>query len=178
MQIGITFFSFRKTFRSRSSTPSSPPGTPPQSQQNDLLDSHFSNSLANSLATGNIKPDFPSSRTYSDQLRNFAAKYNALNEYELELHYFFYRSSKIHTYNSRPNNTKNSAYESELNMTSAKSGISKAPSSPENSKKSNVVPSIRSPVRYNYYYFHPFSLHHLLISIIKINFRYPFRQTA
>lgn len=73
---------FRIPFRSRSSTPSSPPGTPPQSQQNDLLESHFSTSLANSLTAGHIKPDFPTSRTYSDQLRNFAAKYNALNEYE------------------------------------------------------------------------------------------------
>lgn len=28
-----------------------------------------------------MKPEFATARTYSDQLRNFAAKYNALNEY-------------------------------------------------------------------------------------------------
>lgn len=69
-------------FRSRSVTPSSHPGTPPQHQPNDLLTgSNFSTSLANSLTSGQIKPEFATARTYSDQLRNFAAKYNALNEY-------------------------------------------------------------------------------------------------
>lgn len=70
-------------FRSRSVTPSSHPGTPPQHQPNDLLTgSNFSTSLANSLTSGQIKPEYSTTaRTYSDQLRNFAAKYNALNEY-------------------------------------------------------------------------------------------------
>lgn len=69
-------------FRSRSVTPSSHPGTPPQHQQNDMLSgSNFSNSLANSLTSAQMKPEFATARTYSDQLRNFAAKYNALNEY-------------------------------------------------------------------------------------------------
>lgn len=81
----LSFFSKKKqhAFRSRSVTPSSHPGTPPQHQPNDLLTgSNFSTSLANSLTSGQIKPEYSSTaRTYSDQLRNFAAKYNALNEY-------------------------------------------------------------------------------------------------
>lgn len=74
--------SFKYIFRSRSVTPSSHPGTPPQHQQTDLLAaSNFSTSLANSLSSGQMKPEFVTARTYSDQLRNFAAKYNSLNEY-------------------------------------------------------------------------------------------------
>lgn len=68
-------------------TPSSHPGTPPQHQPNDLLTgTNFSTSLANSLSSGQIKPEFATARTYSDQLRNFAAKYNALNEYVANYH--------------------------------------------------------------------------------------------
>ena len=82
--------------RSRSVTPSSHPGTPPQhqqqqQQQNDLLTgSNFSTSLANSLTSGSMKPEFATARTYSDQLRNFAAKYNALNEYVWHLIYLLF----------------------------------------------------------------------------------------
>lgn len=78
----INFVNFLIDSRSRSVTPSSHPGTPPQHQQNDMLSaSNFSTNLANSLTSAQMKPEYATARTYSDQLRNFAAKYNALNEY-------------------------------------------------------------------------------------------------
>ncbi|XP_055295548.1 probable serine/threonine-protein kinase nek3 isoform X2 [Sitodiplosis mosellana] len=110
--------------RSRSVTPSSHPGTPPQHQPNDLLTgSNFSTSLANTLTSGQIKPEFATARTYSDQLRNFAAKYNALNE---------------------SNNVRNSLFDSRFNMSSMKTGITKDMTSPENLKRTTT--SVPSPI--------------------------------
>lgn len=68
-------------FRSRSGTPTSHPGTPPQQTSDMLSAQNYTTNLAGNLNSGQLKAEYLSTPSYSDQLRNFAAKYSALHEY-------------------------------------------------------------------------------------------------